>query len=513
MQKRFPGPEAAIAEAMQTVLKGYRFNKRLLAPGEGDHWLLFSRGESEVALVGWTTADTNRVALAPATPMVFNAYSWNGTQLGTVNTQDYEIGMVLEKQPKVLIPQQPNPFLQFAARAQTVEPVIRVKGPRTLELTCDFYNPTSEVAVMAVPDMDKMIAVQPGATQTIRKTITVGRSAEPIRTSIGAMGINQPVTIIVENPLELLVRPEEPRMLTLDVVNPGGEEMNGQVVFSLGGAGEPFRSPLEIKRGQRLQTLRIPLGSELPLPGAMQVSIEQSVAQPMRQTYVLARTGALQFVPTGNFLQTTADNAPAGYEVVETANASAALRGGTPNTPIPWPAQGALSIVYDLGSQAERPDNKSISSVGVKPVSAATAQVPGTPSQVAFWLQGDGTGNLVSVSWRDAAGREHTSDPQPLNWTGWRYVTFDAPTRAVSYPLQWASLLSVTAAPGGSLQSRRGSLLANGFCFIYGANRSLSAYEQAPVNYEDTIMPAVPTEVKDSEVLGDNAVKFKEPVR
>lgn len=500
-------PEAAIVEALQTILKGYRFNKRLLTGSEQDHLLLFNRGKYDVALVGWTTSGlSDRVALAPAIPMQFNAYTYTGTLLGTVNTIDSEIGLVLGVEPIVLMPQQPNALLVMAAAAETVNPVIRVRGPQTLELTCEFSNPLNEVAVMAVPDMGKTIAVKPGGSQTIHKSVKVGRSAEPIRTSIGAMGIRQPVTIIVENPLELTVHPEEPRMLVLNLVNSGGEPFKGDVLFALGEGGEPFRLPLEFRSGQRTQSLRIPLGEPLPLPSLLRVSVEQVVPQPIRRTYVLAESGQLQFVPAADFSQTDNKQVPTGYTLTMEGGASAMIRGGEAQTAVPWPNQGSLDFAYDFGSRAPRQERRNEGLLSVEPVNADWARVHGTPSQVGLWLFGDGQGNLLSMSWRDATGKVHASYPRPVDWKGWRYITIDLPKGMVP-PLQWDSLLRLEPAEDGSVPSRHGSLLANGYCFIYGANYSLSGYESETPNYEEAIAPAAPIEVIESGVIRGEPVR------
>lgn len=499
-------PDEAIAQALDGILKGYRFNKRLLAQNPQDHWLLFTRADHETVLVGWTErggTDDQRLALAPASPMAFGLYRYDGSLIRSVDTIGYEIGMVLEREPKILIPTAPNGYLMLAANAQTMPQVIRVSGPQTLELTCEFYNPLDEIAIMPVPDMGRTIAVKPGGMMTVRKEVSVGRSSEPIYTSIGAMGIRQPVTIVVENPLELIVRPEEPQVLSLDIVNIGGAEINGEVLLRLSDASEPFRMPLQFRSGQRLNTVRIPLNSPLPLPSTLSVAVEQTLAQPLRTVYQLGQTGALQFVPTANFSNAGRDGTLRDYREETSGGASAVIRGGVPaNTPLPWPEYGALGLVYDLGPVAAGAADTA--RIDIVPTTGQTAQVIGVPGKIGFWLQGDGSGNLLSLVWSDAAGNEYVSEERAVDWRGWRYVMFKTPwgEAAVDTPLRWSALMRLRGDPRAVEQTRRGALLANGFCFTYGDNFSRSGYtDPALSQYEQSVtMPAAPAVVSEPEV-------------
>lgn len=500
-QDRSLAPEEAVAEALRGILRGYRFNKRLLAQSPQDNWLLFTRGANEVALVGWTEregSESERLALTPASPMVFGLFRYTGEPIRQVQTVGTEIGMVLEQEPMVLLPSAPNGYLMLAASAQTVPAQMRVRGPQTVELTCEFQNPLNEIVMMPVPDMGKTFAAKPGGSITVRKEVKVGRSPEPIYTSIGAMGIRQPVKIIVENPLELSVRPEEPQVLMLDIFNPSGDAVDGYVLLHLANAGEPFRLPLQFRKGQHLNSVRIPLGTPLPLPVPMMVSVEQTVTDPMRRTYAVGQTGALQFVPAASFTPMNADGSPEAYRGQYSGGASALLRGGLPaGAGVPWPQYGALGLIYDLGSGTAQID--------VVPTLDWATNVYENPSQIGFWLQGDGSGNLLSLVWEDAAGKQYASPERAINWRGWRYILLDVPAGAgVRYPLKWVSLLRLRGGADTSEDARRGALLANGFCFVYGDNFSLSGYRDESLDrYEQGVSaPAAPAEVTEETLRG-----------
>ena len=49
----------------------------------------------------------------------------------------------------------------------------------------------------------------------------------------------------------------------------------------------------------------------------------------------------------------------------------------------------------------------------------------GQPSTLGLWVHGDGSGNRLRARVTDAGGQTFQPDGPALDWTGWRWVTFD----------------------------------------------------------------------------------------
>lgn len=441
-------PEQMVAEGVAKVIPGYKFNKRLAGPGEEDHILLFSKGK-DCALVTWTTGQAKQVSI-PASPMNFSVFDSTGKLLSNLLAQNFNIGLVLAKEPAIYVPQADNALLQVAVLAQRMEPKITVRGPQIIDLECEFINPMNKPLILSAPGSNS-VAIKPGDRHTIRKQVKVGRFAEPMRVQVGASGIYQTVTIESENPLLMDLQAEEPGRLRLTILNPLADPFSGRLALKLVGDSQPpFEFPVEMASRERIKELQIPLGIELPLPKPVNLTLVQPVGDP-REDVVLARTSPTQFMPIKG-LEPGADQKPQSWMLETQGKLFAQIRAGEPPQGAPWGARTAM-----LAYKFDQPG----ATMELKPANAQTAEIIDVPTEVGFWIRGDASQSLISVRWRDKTGKIYQPKPRLIDWKGWRYETF-ATDSSMQPPILWESLVHVQASKPAS-----GAIMISGPVLTY----------------------------------------------
>ncbi|GHC09438.1 hypothetical protein GCM10007047_28330 [Cerasicoccus arenae] len=474
-------PEELVGQGVANVLPGYQFSKRLAGPTEDDHVLLFINGR-DTALVTWTTGEPKTVDI-PASPTNFTVFNTNGQPLSTLFVQNFNIGLVLVKEPAIYVPQGENAILQVAALAQTVAPKLSIRGPQVIDLDCEFVNPMQKPLILAIPG-ENSVAVKPGARHVVSKQVNVGRSFEPMRINVGASGIFQTVTIEMENPIIVDLRADLPGKLTVDILNPTADPFSGRMAMRLvGNTKPPFEFPVEMGPKETIKQMEIPLGIELPLPQPVQITITQPVGNP-RQDVELTRTAAMQFMNVPG-LRPGPDKAPVAWQLVTNGSAFADLRAGQPTQGAPW---GDETII--LAYQFEQPG----SSLRVVPINLQSVPIAQMPASVGFWINGDRSGNRVSVRWKDATGKVFQPRARVIDWMGWRYETF-ATDPTMQAPLEWDSLLYVEGTKPST-----GALMISGPVLTYQSNRVSQAGKQKSVEVKDDVSYGNPVKLDPSKL-------------
>ncbi|MEO0794483.1 MAG: hypothetical protein AAFX93_04955 [Verrucomicrobiota bacterium] len=476
-------PEMRVAAGMQKLLPDMKFNKRLSTPSDEDHLLLFSNG-NQLALVAWTEGEAKRI-LAPASPMDFLVYNTDGKPLGSILAQGFVLEIILSQEPGIYVPKGANALLMIAALAERVEPRIRVKGPAFLELTCDFVNPLNEPLILSTPG-EPSVAIKPGKSYTVRQDVIVGRDAEPIRLQVGASGIYQDVTIEVENPLLVDVRADLPGRLTVDLINPAGTALQGRMSLSLvGDSRAPFVFPVEMKRGESIESIQVPMTINLPLPKPIEVSINESIGDP-REDVELTRTSPLQFAPIAGF-EAAGEGKPVNWMLKKSGESFADLRAGNPPGGAPWGENSTLILAYTFENAG--------ASLAIAPANPIAGSITQLPNSVGMWIRGDGSGNLVSMRWRDGQGNRFSSRPRPMSWKGWRYETFALDSKMVP-PIRWESLLTVD-----SVSPSSGAAMVCGPVLNYGFDQlSKQAEAEVSVEVEDDVTFGNPVKLDRSQL-------------
>ena len=104
-------------------------------------------------------------------------------------------------------------------------------------------------------------------------------------------------------------------------------------------------------------------------------------------------------------------------------------------------------------------------------------------TSLGLWINGDGSGNLLSVRWRDATGKVFQPKPRPVSWKGWRYESFATDDR-MQPPLQWDSLVHLEAQAPSS-----GAVMISGPVLSYqsGAASNFISAPSKNVQVEDDV--------------------------
>jgi len=105
------------AKTLTTVLKGFRFNKRLGTCRTWSWTLLFSRG-ADVVVAAWTTRPKPHELRIPASPGTFRVVGHTGKPLPEVTAGKGGLTVTVGDAPIYLAPEKPNDLLRVAAAWQ-----------------------------------------------------------------------------------------------------------------------------------------------------------------------------------------------------------------------------------------------------------------------------------------------------------------------------------------------------------------------------------------------------------
>lgn len=454
-----PTPEAQVAEALQGPLRGFIFNKRLATPGQRDNVLLFAEPAGPATrIVYWTNAPGERYAAIPASPMEFSLRDIKGKEIEKFTTTDeFTVILQLEREPRILVPTQPNDFLRIAAAAERVQSPLNVRGPQTLDLSCTFNNPFDRQLLFTSEDPPKQAMLRPGGRYTLKKSVPVGRPAQPLIVPIEGMGVVQQVVINVDNPLHLEIWPQLDRNLTLTLLNPAADPFRGEAEIHLitgeDDEPEPFRFPIAMTSNERSRTINIPLNFEGALPLPIRLAVTQRSRAELGQVFTLAETPPTLFVQLPRFTASSPGSPPDHYEGRSQGGTRWSMTAGTPPEGAPAERYGTLILVYSFHTGG----------VGIKVLpKQENLNIEGIPAGYGLWVHGDNSGNFITCGIRDANRRIFQPDPIKVDWQGWRYLTFRWPS-GMTPPLQWDSIIELINADA----EKNGALLVNNPVLLY----------------------------------------------
>lgn len=457
----FASPEEQIAKALAGPLKGYQFNKRLAAPTMSEHVLLFSKDNfKENRLVVWTENSGDRFAAIPTSPMSFKVVNAEGNEIETVETKTFSLIIKLDRQPHILIPERENDYLMLAAAATRVKSPIRVKGPRTVDLSCVFFNPLDQDILFTVEKPSSKVVMKPGGRYTVKKSVSIGRPWEPVIVPMEGNGIVQQVLVQVENPLRVSIWPEFSRSITLRLENPAGSPFRGEGEINLisadGEAFEPFRFDIAMTAGQREKSISIPLNFDGILPYPASVSIKQRSRLELGKVFLLTETLPTQFSPLPPFVSDDPASKPIGYEGRSQGKSYWQFTAGKPAEGIPNESTGTGILVYSFQAGG----------IGIKirPELGEGQSIIAKPTSYGVWVFSDQSLNFVTCGIRDATGRIFQPTPILLDWKGWRYLRFKWPLE-MQAPLHWDSIIEIIYDKAAG--SQNGAIYVNNPALVY----------------------------------------------
>jgi len=453
-----PKPACRAAKTLTTVLKGFRFNKRLDVDDGRDHVLLFSKGK-ETRLAVWTTAQEKREIRVPASPGRFRVTSHTGENLPPRMADKDGLAITLTDAPQYLVPEKPNDLLRVAAawRRAPLECVGSYLGGYAVRLT--LKNPLARtIRIKAAARTIKK--ARPG--ERIRETTFthVTKTAAPQRMRIewdviGMGRIAQETQIIVTNPLIVTILPLAGRVLPVRVENPSGEAFQGRLRLSevKGARCENPEADLRIESGEEEKIVRFNLETTSTKVYRVRIRVDDIRGQ----TVLLMSSTA--FHPADDFTRYTADRLQAAYRLLPDGDpkveSEQTLTLDAPPDGPPVSGAGVFKILYRFA-----PGWKFIRLV---PQPFALQDILGRPKSFGLWIYGDGEGNIPRLRFVDSTGQTFQPDGEPITWKGWRYVTFAMDgTKAghwggkndgvIHYPIRWDSIFLLDSAGGHKTQ-------------------------------------------------------------
>ena len=379
-----PKPAFEAAQRLTRSLGGYRFVKRLALASDQDYLLLFTKGRA-IKLAFWTTGSDHAVSLP------------GGRRLTLMGSPQYqEAGG--------------DAALRAAASWSVAARDEFYSAGQTPTLTLTYHNPDGRRhrvqmlgAVTMLGDMPALVgsrddAVGPGETR--RWEIAVpgpARVPAQVQTTLALDGVRQPysqkATFTPTDPLILSVAPLTDHSVLVHLGNPAAAPFAGRLSLA---RGVPPGQPVRLRAGQTGLDVALPvdprLGAECLLRDA--------------RGRLVARLPAARFVPYAAALPSLHALLDGDAKVPSSVHLepASAAPGGGPAVRADYLFAPGWSFVRVAESQP--------------------AALPGRPRGLGLWVYGDGSGNLARMRVRDATGQTLQANGLPIDWLGWRFVSF-----------------------------------------------------------------------------------------
>lgn len=537
--------EDDLFKAAQDVIKtlaGYHFSKELVVHGRywndarHSHILLFTNGKDE-RLAVWKTAEAPEQEIyIPASHGLFRQVIC-GDRLSGERLAAGDDGIVFPPlwHVDILIPEHPNDFLRVAAASPRapLDFVYNWPGEETLPIPADakpsgLENPNGgSGSSWGGTDDPNPRGLVYGIKNPLRRPLELVfgfsspnyrlKASERWEWEIGVtsesrqrrhdevegfqikMGdgqsfrLQQRTHLLCLNPLEVEAFPPSEHSVPLRLANPSGEAALGVVVAQyrpLDGFGdERHVLPFSFAAGEREKWLEIPR-AQSPAAAELQITVNQdwktkhasSENQQVLEKWIPAMVPLPAWTAAAHHL--IVERAPG--EQSPPALAEAEPKAGKPASQTPclkleYRAGKGRTIVRVVGEA--RP-------IATVPLDSGVRQ--SHANALGLWIYGDGQGGVPGIRVTDATGQLFQYSGEPIDWTGWRFVTFRFPTAQASqdcacdganenpawwggendgaahYPLRWdtAFLLDVEAK-----SEIAGAIYLSGPTLLFSANR------------------------------------------
>lgn len=456
-----PKPAWRAAKALTSSLDGFRFSKRLALGRPDDYALLFAR-ENDVRLVAWTASAEPRPVILPASPGTFRVTSHLGEARPPLSADAKGLAVTLTPEPQYLAPEGPNDLLRLAAAWDRVplEIVTPLEAPIRLSLVNPLARP---VRVRTAPTRVSTAEAGGAVAAPLPLPAEILRNPDPtplrIEWEIEGMGtLAQETALVAKSPLRLTPLPRAGTVLPLRLENPSGEAFRGKVRLSgIEGLKAPVpEAPVELGAGETEKLARVRVeageGPEYRLGALVEDGEGRAVLR----------------IPSRRFARVDDFSRPADYSLHPDGDAKVASEqtcetGAPPEGP-PFPGMASIRIVYrfDPGWKFIRLAPKAAKPIDGKPVSFG------------LWIHGDGEGNSPRLRFLDSTGQCFQPSSPPIDWKGWRYVTFPmdgtesghwggANDGVVRPPIRWDTLFLLD----GARKKTQGTVYLAGPTLVY----------------------------------------------
>jgi len=411
-----PKPAYEAIQTMTRQLAGYRIAHRLDVGKPEAYVLLLVNAAGDQKLAAWSTRGEPEIRLdlgldSPGSVTLIDGYG----KPKAVRLRQQQLELSLSALPVYATLKERSARLTAAAAWEIREPLLRSvtagsKNALVVPLTIrnPFAQKVTAEANLAVPGSaePKTITLGPGKTTGLKLACAIFRqdvSRVPATLTVTLQdAAGQPIGSSAEhlefclaNPLRLTVAPatESLRVTVEDI------------------AGASFNGALELgnqKRSVQLSSANPVATAEFGLPN----SSSDIAAGPFS---LISRSGQLTAqIPPHRFHRIPVTNYFARLDGDAKVSATAAIHSAaSPGENPPCARVFALDYQFAKGWRFVRCE------------AGPSVQLEPRPKALGLWVYGDNSGNALRARVRDASGQTFQPSGPNLNWTGWRWVTFD----------------------------------------------------------------------------------------
>lgn len=420
-----PKPAYLAVRAMTQELTGYRIARRLNLTNQADYVLLLVNAKGDQKLAAWTMGAEHTVPLETGLDSTgnFSAHTWDG-QVLPVRLQGRHLQLALGPLPQYVTLQAPSPLLMSGASWQIVEPVpslIEAGAADALRVTVRIRNPHGSRPLQARVVLEgngiqsaplKPTVLPPNASANLTATATVlQRSPAKLPVSVvvylvedgaatGSTGTRrweEEREFTITNPLDFILAPTE-RGMRLSVSNPTRGNFQGTVRLG------QVNQPLTISAANPEPAIFL----SFPATGEFDAAAGQVLDT---QGRVIAELPSQKFKP----LTIAAFQAKLDGDAKIGGQSSITLQDAPGAGERPGAKAFQLNYRFEEGWRFVR----------CAPQEPKKVALPGRPSALGLWVYGDNSGAGLRLRVADSTGQTFQPGGPNLDWTGWRWVTFD----------------------------------------------------------------------------------------
>jgi polysaccharide biosynthesis protein PslG len=415
-----PKPSYRAVQTLTRQFRGCRIARRLTTDDPAAWVLLGVDAEGNQKLAAWTTADpaTIRLPLGLTAADALSAVDGQGEPL-TVQVEQGCLKIDLARSPQYLTFRRPTAVLQAAAAWQ-IEPLrtrVAASSEQPLSLAVRAANPFGQpcrvrLTLESAHTSDSVrLDLAPGDVAVHRFVFSLARRDDesPVFTvQVAYYDVSGPeealvgqseqqVSLVLANPLRLTVSPVATG-LRVAVADPAGSGFAGTAVIN------GTRTPLDIAAGAGDVALQVAAAGD-----------QRKVTVELRdhQARVVIPPAAIRFEPLAvSRYRAVLDGdaqVPATAALTETASPAEGDQSAAP-----FPNAWRLDYEFASGWRFAR-----------CVAAAGRPKIAGRPAALGVWVRGDGSGNALRIRVTDDSGQTFQPNGPNLDWSGWRWVTFD----------------------------------------------------------------------------------------
>jgi polysaccharide biosynthesis protein PslG len=411
-----PKPSYVAVQTLTRQLSGYHIARRLGTPSGDDFVLLLVNAAGDQKLAAWTMKEPHPFTLALDLSAGDVAAVTGQGQPAQVREENGALVVALEIAPQYLTLKKRSRVLTAEASWSHARPVpVLVEAgapagvPLPVRVTNPFAAPVQVKARLQWPQGTNVAEVElaPGQNAELPLILKpMSRSPEAVEATLAIEFWEQPaaqdarlldrsterLSFKLSNPLNLALAPTEQGM-RLMVQSPAQSRFNGFAVLN------GVRLPLSFTTEAVLSVPRDP--GTTTATTRLTTADGTPVTEPLAYAFKPLPALTIESHLDGD------SKVPAQASLVET--------NVPPADNPPFSRAWRLDYQFEAGWRFIR----------CAPAGPQPTPIPGHPQALGLWVLGDHSGNLLRMRLTDASGQTFQPNGPALDWTDWRWVTFD----------------------------------------------------------------------------------------